>query len=62
MAMFDAIEARIKTNPSSFITLLGILSSDSQLQIFAGQLRQCNGECYSLEYTLRAPRAICCQN
>ena len=49
MAMFDAIEARIKTNPSSFVTLLGILNSDSQLQIFAGHLQQCYGKCYSLE-------------
>ena len=47
MAMFDAIEAWIKTNPSSFVSLLGILNSDSQLQIFAGHLQQCYGKCYS---------------
>ena len=42
--ILDAVEAQIKTNPSSFHTLLDILSDNSQLQIFVGQLRQSYGE------------------
>ena len=46
MEIFDAIEAQIKTNLSSFCTLIDILNSDSQLHVFAGQLQQSYGKCY----------------
>ena len=46
MEIFDAIEAQIKTNLSSFCTLIDILNSDSQLHIFAGRLQQSYGKCY----------------
>ena len=47
MEIFDAIEAQIKTNPSSFVTLLDILNDDSQLCIIAGQLQQSYREFYN---------------
>ena len=46
MEIFDAIEAQIKTSPSSFHTLLDILNDDLQLHMFAGRLQQSYGECY----------------
>ena len=46
METLDAIESRIKTNPSSFCTVLNILSSDAQLHMFAEQIRLSYGESY----------------
>ena len=46
MDIFDAVEAQIKTNPSSFHTLLDIFNDDSHLHPFAGRLQQSYGEWY----------------
>ena len=59
VGLFDAIESRIKTNPSDFCTILDIFSSDSQLHIFAERLQRSYRECYriklaSLKHTLHA--------
>ena len=48
MPIFDAVEARIKTNPSDFSTVLDILSGNPQLHIFARCLQQSYGE-FSIE-------------
>ena len=48
MTIFDAIEARIRTNPPDFNVVLDILSGDPQLCMFAGLLHQSYGECISL--------------
>ena len=42
--LFDAIEARIRTCSSNFLTLLAILESDAQLCIFAEVLRNSYSE------------------
>ena len=36
--LFDAIEARIRTNPDDFLTLLDVLDSDPQLHVFAERI------------------------
>ena len=49
MELFDAVEARIQTNPSDFGTLCDILRSDPQLCVFAERLEQSYRECYSIK-------------
>ena len=39
MALLDAIEARVLTNPSDFNALLDVLEADTVLHIFASRLR-----------------------
>ena len=47
MAMFNAIEASIASNPSSFSSLLDILKDDAQLCVFVEPLRKSYyGKCY----------------
>ena len=52
MELFDAIEARIQTNPSDFGTLCDILKSDPLLCIFAERLQQSYRECYKINRVL----------
>ena len=40
VALLDAIEARLQTNPSDFWTLVAILEADPILKIFANKLRE----------------------
>ena len=49
MELFDAVEARIQTNPSDFGTLCDILRSDPLLCIFAERLQQSYRECYKIK-------------
>ena len=47
--LFDAVEARIQTNPSDFGTLSDIFRSDPQLCVFAERLEQSYRECYRIK-------------
>ena len=40
MALLGAIEARLKTHPSDFWTLVAVLEAEPILQIFAAKLRE----------------------
>ena len=45
MALLDAIEARIRTNPSDFWTLVTVLGKDIVLCTFATRLRETYRKC-----------------
>ena len=57
MALLDAIEARIQTNPSDFRTLVTVLGKDAVLCTFATKLRETYCKC---KLPIHAPLIFSC--